>query len=210
MSLKRAFGTWLTPDSLMEWLQHSQKKYCELCKTPFQFTKRMPLLSATPQLQLTEAFTVYDPKMPKNLPPLLFLSRASKHLVRTIVLWLRFLVVCFVWLGILPWVVRWMWRFWFWLGDGGWAWWWRRARPYIVGGSPTHNSTFSENVSSIALHSISAETIFSPEKLDVPDQVDDSNGNLITQSSTLKYELPITPNLLTLRFNRANIHFREQ
>lgn len=27
--------------SLMEWLQHSQKKYCELCKTPFQFTKRM-------------------------------------------------------------------------------------------------------------------------------------------------------------------------
>lgn len=26
----------------------------------------------------------------------------------------------FVWLGWLPWCVRWMWRGWFWIGDGGW------------------------------------------------------------------------------------------
>ncbi|KAF8455309.1 hypothetical protein BGX38DRAFT_1267228 [Terfezia claveryi] len=113
-------------DCLMEWLQHSQKKYCELCKTPFQFTK------------------LYDPEMPKNLPPLLFLSRASKHIAKTILLWLRLVLVCFVWLGILPWVVRWMWRFWFWLGDGGWAWW--RRRPYFVESPLPKNATFAEDI----------------------------------------------------------------
>src|SRR5690606_19078579 len=54
-------------------------------------------------------------------------SRASKHIVNTIVLWLRFTLVSFVWLGLLPWSVRWMWRFWFWVGGGSWAWWKRKA-----------------------------------------------------------------------------------
>ncbi|KAI5787021.1 hypothetical protein DFH27DRAFT_487022 [Peziza echinospora] len=148
-------------DCLMEWLQHSQKKYCELCKTPFQFTK------------------LYHPEMPKNLPPLLFLSRASKHLASTIMLWLRFLLVAFVWLGILPWVVRWMWRFWFWLGDGGWAWW--RRKPDFLDPLFTDNNTFADNTSSIV---VTNETAIGGET----GAAEWTNGSIftnITRSATL-------------------------
>ncbi|KAI5838245.1 hypothetical protein DFP73DRAFT_520375 [Morchella snyderi] len=89
-------------ECLMEWLQHSQKKHCELCKTPFQFTK------------------LYDPEMPSTIPTPLFLKRLFRHLVQNVILWARGALVGFVWLGWLPWCVRWMWRGWFWIGDGGW------------------------------------------------------------------------------------------
>ncbi|KAI5779817.1 hypothetical protein EDC01DRAFT_669996 [Geopyxis carbonaria] len=89
-------------DCLMEWLTHSQKKYCELCKTQFTFTK------------------VYDPDMPQTLPTPLFLRQAARHMLRNIIFWARGVLVGFVWLGCLPWCVGWMWRAWFWLGDGGW------------------------------------------------------------------------------------------
>ena len=88
--------------SLLEWLQHSQKKHCELCKTPFHFTK------------------LYDPQMPTTLPTPLFLNRLLRHLFRNLLLWARALLVGCVWLGGLPYCVRWMWRMWFWLSDGGW------------------------------------------------------------------------------------------
>ena len=89
--------------------------------------------------------TVYHPEMPKHLPILLFMSRAVRHIGTTILTWLRFLLVCYVWLGILPWTVRWMWRFWFWLGDGGWAWW--RKRPYHTAGIFVENTTLPDNTS---------------------------------------------------------------
>ncbi|TGZ77112.1 hypothetical protein EX30DRAFT_398788 [Ascodesmis nigricans] len=89
-------------DCLMEWLQHSQKKYCELCKTPFTFTK------------------VYDPEMPSTLPMPLFFRQLARHFGRNVVTWFRGLLVAVVWLGWLPWCVRWMWRGWFWMSDGGW------------------------------------------------------------------------------------------
>src|SRR5947209_9070307 len=47
-------------DCLMEWLSHSQKKYCELCKTPFTFTK------------------LYDRSMPEELPLALFLRQIGR------------------------------------------------------------------------------------------------------------------------------------
>lgn len=87
---------------LVEWLSHSQKKYCELCKTPFRFTK------------------LYDPKMPQDLPAPLFLKQLSLHILRTVVTWLRFVLVAFVWLGWLPWSMRAIWRALFWLADGRW------------------------------------------------------------------------------------------
>src|SRR5690348_15157294 len=48
-------------DCLKEWLAHSQKKYCELCKTPFRFTK------------------VYDKSMPEVVPWPLFLRQIAIH-----------------------------------------------------------------------------------------------------------------------------------
>ncbi|EEP75944.1 conserved hypothetical protein [Uncinocarpus reesii 1704] len=87
---------------LMEWLSHSQKKYCELCKTPFRFTK------------------LYDPNMPESLPAPVFLKELMVHAGRSLLTWLRFLLVAFVWLGWLPWSMRAVWRGLFWLADGRW------------------------------------------------------------------------------------------
>lgn len=88
---------------LVEWLSHSQKKHCELCKTAFRFTK------------------LYDPNMPQNLPTPLFLQQALFQILRTLVTWLRFVLVAFVWLGWLPWSMRAIWRALFWLADGRWS-----------------------------------------------------------------------------------------
>ena len=88
---------------LVEWLSHSQKKHCELCKTAFRFTK------------------LYDPNMPQSLPTPLFLRQALIQTLRTLVTWLRFVLVAFVWLGWLPWSMRAIWRALFWLADGRWS-----------------------------------------------------------------------------------------
>jgi E3 ubiquitin-protein ligase MARCH6 len=87
---------------LMEWLSHSQKKYCELCKTPFRFTK------------------LYDPGMPSELPAPIFIRELAIHGLRSLLTWLRLLLVAFVWLGWLPWSMRAIWRALFWLADGRW------------------------------------------------------------------------------------------
>ncbi|KAL8871018.1 MAG: hypothetical protein Q9174_003066 [Haloplaca sp. 1 TL-2023] len=90
---------------LMEWLSHSQKKHCELCKTPFRFTK------------------LYHPHMPPSVPPLVFLRQVIIHTWRSLISWSRFHLVAFVWLGWLPWTMRTVWRGLFWIGDGGWINW---------------------------------------------------------------------------------------
>ncbi|KAJ5988412.1 hypothetical protein N7481_003622 [Penicillium waksmanii] len=88
---------------LVEWLAHSQKKHCELCKTPFRFTK------------------LYDPNMPQSLPTPLFIKQAVIQCFHTLVTWMRFVLVAFVWLGWLPWSMRAIWRALFWLADGHWS-----------------------------------------------------------------------------------------
>ncbi|KAL8702319.1 MAG: hypothetical protein Q9201_004467 [Fulgogasparrea decipioides] len=92
-------------DCLMEWLSHSQKKYCELCKTPFRFTK------------------LYHPQMPSTVPTLVFLRQVIVHTWRSLAAWSRMHLVVFVWLGWLPWSMRTVWRGLFWIGDGGWINW---------------------------------------------------------------------------------------
>lgn len=87
---------------LMEWLSHSQKKHCELCKTPFRFTK------------------LYAPNMPPTLPTGVFMRRLVFHSLQKIVTWLRFCLVSAVWLVCLPWGIRQVWWFLFWFSDGGW------------------------------------------------------------------------------------------
>lgn len=87
----------------MEWLSHSNKKYCELCKTPFRFTK------------------LYHSHMPHTLPMAIFLRKACIHTLQYVLAWARGLAVAAVWLVILPWCIRWSWRGLFWLLDARWA-----------------------------------------------------------------------------------------
>lgn len=94
-------------DCLMEWLSHSQKKHCELCKTPFRFTK------------------LYAADMPTTLPMHIFISHLAKYLVRNLLVWLRIALVASVWLGWLPYLMRSVWSFLFWISDEG-----------LVGGGP--------------------------------------------------------------------------
>ncbi|CAK7266287.1 hypothetical protein SEPCBS57363_002014 [Sporothrix epigloea] len=88
-------------DCLMEWLSHSQKKHCELCKTSFRFTK------------------LYAPNMPKQLPFFIFLRHLAKYVLRNFVVWLRISLVTCVWLGLLPSLTRWEWKFFFWVSEEG-------------------------------------------------------------------------------------------
>lgn len=85
----------------MEWLSHSQKKHCELCKTPFRFTK------------------LYAPNMPKALPFHIFISHVAQYLLRNMLVWLRAALVTSVWLGWLPYLMRSVWSFLFWISDEG-------------------------------------------------------------------------------------------
>jgi E3 ubiquitin-protein ligase MARCH6 len=88
-------------DCLMEWLSHSQKKHCELCKTPFRFTK------------------LYSPDMPKSLPAHVFVGHMTKYLLRNVMVWLRAALVITVWLCWLPYLMRSVWSFLFWISDEG-------------------------------------------------------------------------------------------
>lgn len=90
---------------LMEWLSHSQKKHCELCKTPFRFTK------------------LYHQDMPSTVPLPIFLRQAAVHTWESFLTWSRFHLVLFVWVAWLPWCMRTVWRGLFWIGDGGWVNW---------------------------------------------------------------------------------------
>ena len=86
----------------MEWLSHSQKKYCELCKTPFRFTK------------------LYKDTMPSKIPLFTFIHRVILHMLCAVGRWIRYAVVGVIWLCWLPWSIRQVWRGLFWLADGGW------------------------------------------------------------------------------------------
>ncbi|KAI5209624.1 hypothetical protein E4T39_00724 [Aureobasidium subglaciale] len=90
-------------DCLMEWLSHSHKKHCELCKTPFRFTK------------------LYHSHMPQTLPLPIFVKRACLHTLNLLLTWARAVTVALVWLVVLPWCIRWSWRGLFWILDAGWA-----------------------------------------------------------------------------------------
>lgn len=85
----------------MEWLSHSQKKHCELCKTPFRFTK------------------LYAPNMPKTVPFHVFMSHMAKYIFRNILVWARAALVIMVWLVWLPYLMRRVWSALFWISDEG-------------------------------------------------------------------------------------------
>ncbi|KAK6424666.1 hypothetical protein LTR95_016369, partial [Oleoguttula sp. CCFEE 5521] len=90
-------------ECLINWLAHSHKKHCELCKTPFRFTK------------------LYDASMPAELPWEVFVKRALVHVGLAGKRFARGCLVVGIWSGVLPWLVRWAWRWMFYVGDVGWA-----------------------------------------------------------------------------------------
>lgn len=89
-------------DCLMEWLSHSQKKHCELCKTAFRFTK------------------LYSPNMPQSLPLHVLIRYFLIHTIKFLTSFLRLCLVVVVWLALLPYAIRQVWRLLFWFSDGGW------------------------------------------------------------------------------------------
>ncbi|KAK5034574.1 hypothetical protein LTS07_000602 [Exophiala sideris] len=89
-------------ECLMEWLSHSQKKYCELCKTSFRFTK------------------LYDRSMPATLPFPLFVRQLARHGFKSLARWIRYTIVALIWVCCLPWCIRQVWRGMIWFADGTW------------------------------------------------------------------------------------------
>ena len=61
--------------------------------------------------------SVYHPQMPSRVPHGLFLQRLILQFRNNVLTYLRFLLVCFIWLGLVPFLARWIWRFYFRFGD---------------------------------------------------------------------------------------------
>ncbi|CCC10464.1 hypothetical protein SMACR_08017 [Sordaria macrospora] len=94
---------WVHQECLMQWLAQTQRKHCELCKTPFRFTK------------------LYDPDMPRTVPAHIFVGHMFKYSVRKLLVWARAALVVSVWLGWLPYFMRSVWAMLFWLCEEGWG-----------------------------------------------------------------------------------------
>lgn len=75
--------------------------------------------------------------MPSRVPHRLFIKRLIVQLRNNLLTYLRFLLVCFIWLGLVPFCARWIWRFYFRFGD------WSAESP-----SPPTNTTVTEPASS--------------------------------------------------------------
>ncbi|UZJ56324.1 hypothetical protein CBS101457_005644 [Exobasidium rhododendri] len=86
-------------DCLIEWLQHSKKKSCELCNTELRFHK------------------VYSPTMPAKLPSYLYVRQFLFQLVHFLRYSLRAIFVSIAWLALLPLGNIYVWRLHFWIVD---------------------------------------------------------------------------------------------
>lgn len=87
----------------MEWLSHSQKKYCELCKTSFRFTK------------------YYDPNMPQYLSLSIFMRQTLRYMFNSIMGWMRIIFASCFWVSWLPYAMRKGWTYMFWITQESWG-----------------------------------------------------------------------------------------
>lgn len=115
----------------MEWLSHSQKKHCELCKTPFRFTK------------------LYSPRMPSTLPTHIFVTHMTRYVVDNLVVWMRALLVGCVWLFWVPYLMRRGWSILFLLSDEGFGSLIRANSLRMVGRNATAAVTATANETSV-------------------------------------------------------------
>ncbi|KAI8640654.1 hypothetical protein BD408DRAFT_444988 [Parasitella parasitica] len=83
----------------MDWLSHSRKKYCELCNYHYKFTP------------------IYKKDMPTTIPKRIFLCHLKNMLCLVFRWTLRACLVSFIWLGVVPFLTIWIWRFYFWNAD---------------------------------------------------------------------------------------------
>ncbi|KAF9214791.1 hypothetical protein BGZ59_002964 [Podila verticillata] len=86
-------------ECLLRWLEHSNKKHCELCKHDFVFTP------------------VYSPEMPDVIPKTVLIKRAVDKLAKGIRFILRGFLVATIWLVLVPYFTVWVWRMYFWIGE---------------------------------------------------------------------------------------------
>ncbi|KAF9199662.1 hypothetical protein BGZ49_010191, partial [Haplosporangium sp. Z 27] len=107
----------------IEWLEHSNKRYCELCKHSFEFTP------------------IYAPEMPESIPTWILVREGVEALGTGVKLFLRAILVITIWLVILPYFTIWVWRLYFWIGD----WFAFSANGLSVPVSETVNSTTPNN-----------------------------------------------------------------
>ncbi|KAF3769685.1 hypothetical protein M406DRAFT_96511 [Cryphonectria parasitica EP155] len=148
-------------DCLMEWLSHSQKKHCELCKTPFRFTK------------------LYDHNMPKTVPAYVFVSHIAKYIFRNILVWARAALVLMVWLVWLPYLMRRVWSALFWLSDEGLGPVWGRSDATSALASGTLSTSGAATCPSSPL---SAESTTAATVKEIMSQVSRSAGSPTTTS----------------------------
>ncbi|KAF2660330.1 hypothetical protein K491DRAFT_589394 [Lophiostoma macrostomum CBS 122681] len=134
-------------ECLMEWLSHSQKKYCELCKTSFRFTK------------------LYHPGMPSRIPTAVFVRRAAIHVLKMTIAYFRGLLVAAVWLVLLPYSMRIVWRSLFWVGDGGWS---RERHAHPTESGPEPSSSQSWDLDTVRTAIASAKAANSTLSLPLP------------------------------------------
>lgn len=97
--------------SLLQWIKTKKVTKCELCKYPFKLSKGIAFGFSEVLM------VVYDPHMPSRVPHKLFVQRLLLQLRNNVLTYLRFLLVCFIWLGLVPFLARWIWRFYFRFGD---------------------------------------------------------------------------------------------
>uniref|UniRef100_A0A667WZN7 E3 ubiquitin-protein ligase MARCHF6 n=1 Tax=Myripristis murdjan TaxID=586833 RepID=A0A667WZN7_9TELE len=71
-------------ECLLQWLKHSRKEYCELCKHRFAFTP------------------IYSPDMPSRLPVQDIFSGLVTSIGTAIRYWFHYTLVAFAWLGVVP------------------------------------------------------------------------------------------------------------
>ncbi|XP_058535962.1 E3 ubiquitin-protein ligase MARCHF6 [Ochotona princeps] len=71
-------------ECLVQWLKHSRKEYCELCKHRFAFTP------------------IYSPDMPSRLPIQDILAGLVTSIGTAIRYWFHYTLVAFAWLGVVP------------------------------------------------------------------------------------------------------------
>ncbi|XP_019629524.1 PREDICTED: E3 ubiquitin-protein ligase MARCH6-like [Branchiostoma belcheri] len=71
-------------ECLIQWLKHSKKEYCELCKHRFAFTP------------------IYSPDMPATLPIKDIVSGLFTSIGTAVRYWFHYTLVAFAWLGVVP------------------------------------------------------------------------------------------------------------
>uniref|UniRef100_A0A8C6NLX2 E3 ubiquitin-protein ligase MARCHF6 n=1 Tax=Nothobranchius furzeri TaxID=105023 RepID=A0A8C6NLX2_NOTFU len=71
-------------ECLLQWLQHSRKEYCELCKHRFAFTP------------------IYSPDMPSRLPVQDIFAGLLTSIVTAIRYWFHYTMVAVAWLSVVP------------------------------------------------------------------------------------------------------------